>query len=108
MTQGRRWLVEDRHGRPIYLAERQWEHMVERHPEMSEHEEDLIRTIRTGRRSQDSLVPNKYFYRLAVSHLPEGSTHIEAVVIFRFATDETGVTIPNNFVITAYPIFMRS
>ena len=108
MTHGRRWLIEDKNGRSIYLTERQWEHIVERHPEMFEHEQDLMTTIRTGQRAQDSLVPNKYFYRAVVSGLPEASTHIEAVVVFRFSTDEHGVMIPNNFVVTAYPIYMSS
>jgi len=108
MSAGKRWEVRDRNGRPIYLTERQWQHIIERHPEMSQHEEDLKRTIRTGRRTQDSLVPNKYFYRAPVSTLPGGNTHIEAVVVFRFTMDESGATIPNNFIVTAYPVFLGS
>ena len=106
MTSGVRWSVQDKNGRSIYLTEDRWQHIVERHPEMSDHEEDLKRTIRAGRRTQDSLSPNKYFYREAASNLPEGNTHIEAIVVFRFTLDESGATVPNNFVITAYPIFM--
>jgi len=106
MTSDVRWSVRDKNGRAIHLTEDRWQHIVERHPEMSDHEEGLQRTIRVGRRTQDSLSPNKYFYREAVPNLPEGNTHIEAIVVFRFTLDEGGNTVPNNFVVTAYPIFI--
>jgi hypothetical protein len=48
----RRWLVHDREGREIYLTEERWEHIVSRHGELRHHVDDVLDTIRQGRRQQ--------------------------------------------------------
>ena len=109
MPSGKRWTVQDRNGRPIYLTHERWQHIVEpeRHLEMSEYEEELKETLRAGTRTQDSLDPTKFYYLKAFHGLPEGNNHIVAVVRFGFALEE-GTTIPNNFIVTAYQTSIRS
>lgn len=108
MSNGKRWVVQDRNGRPIYLTEERWQHIIEpeRHPEMLEYEVELKQTLRAGTRTQDSLDPNKFFYLKAFRNLPEGNSQIIAVVRMGFAI-EAGKTVPNNFVLTAYQTFIH-
>ena len=104
MSEGRRWSEHDRHGNHIYLTEERWQHITEptNHPEMLACEAELRETIRSGRRKQALLNPRKYRYLKAFDQLAEDNTHIVAVVLFRFAEDETGELLPNNYVVTAY------
>ncbi len=69
---------------------------------MVDFEGHLKKTIRTGTRKQDSLNPQKYRYVKAFEDLPEGNTHIVAIVLFRFKESEVGEPIPNNYIVTAY------
>ena len=101
MIQGRRWSVQDTHGNTIYLTEERWQHIVEGHPEMAEHEAQLGDAVRLGVRSQDSLNPQKFRYLRAFRDLWGDNTHLEAVVLFRFEEDE-GRLVANNYVVTAY------
>jgi hypothetical protein len=68
---GKRWTVRDRYGYEIYLTEERWEHIIdpENHPEMEEHEDDLIEALRSGSRTQDPLNPQKYRYSKAFANL---------------------------------------
>ena len=104
MTTGRRWTVRDRSGNEIYLTEERWEHITEplNHPEMIEYEDHLREVIRSGRRKQDGLNPQKYRYSKAFDNLVEGNTHLVAIVLFRFSESEDGKPIPNNYIVTAY------
>jgi hypothetical protein len=104
MITGRRWIVRDRHGNEIYLTEERWEHITEpvNHPEMTAYEEHLKAVIRSGRRMQDALNPQKYRYSKAFDDLVEGDTHIVAIVLFRFSEGEDGKPISNNYIVTAY------
>ncbi|NJO83768.1 MAG: hypothetical protein HC828_13855 [Blastochloris sp.] len=58
--------------------------------------------IRSGRRKQDTLNPQKYRYRHAFGDLVEDNTHIVAIVLFRFSGGENGKPTPNNYIVTAY------
>ena len=69
---------------------------------MVDFEGHLKKTIRMGIRKQDSLNPQKYRYVKAFEDLPEGNTHIVAIVLFRFKENEVGEPIPNNYIVTAY------
>lgn len=71
------------------------------HPEMAGYEEELKATIRSGKRTQDSLNPHKYRYSMAFDNLAEYNTHIIAIVLFRFREQEEEV-IPDNYIVTAY------
>ncbi len=104
MVQGRRWSAHDRYGNEIYLTDERWNHITEpmNHPEMLAYEDELRETIRSGRRKQDMLNPQKHRYTKAFDHLAEYNTHIVAIVLFRFVEDETGRPLPNNYIVTAY------
>ena len=101
MESGRRWSVGDARGNPVYLTNERWEHIVEHHPEMVEHERHLRETVRLGARSQDPLNPQKFRYLRAFADLWGDNTHLEAIVLFRFGEEE-GRLVANNYVVTAY------
>jgi len=103
-TASQRWRVSDHYGNEIYLTQERWEHMIEpiNHPEMTDYEEHLKETIRSGYRKQDPLNPQKYRYSKAFNGLVEDNTHIVAIVLFRFREGEEGRPAPNNYVVTAY------
>ena len=106
MSNGKRWEVLDRYGNEVYLTDERWEHITTYHPELADREGDLLDTVRSGHRKQEEADPQKYRYRRAVDDLPGGNTHIVVVVRFGFTEDENGRPVPNNFVLTAYPVFM--
>jgi hypothetical protein len=104
MTAGRRWTVQDRFGNAIYMTQERWEHITDaiNHPEMAPYEEHLQETIRTGRRKQDQLNPQKYRYTQPFDDLFGDNTHLVVIVLFRFAQQESGELVGNNYVVTAY------
>lgn len=69
---------------------------------MEDYEEYLKVTIRRGRRRQEPLNPRKYRYYRPFDDLPDDVNHLVAIVLFGFDVDEHGVTVPNNFVATAF------
>jgi hypothetical protein len=92
--------VRDRHGHLISLTEERWAHIVEYHPELEEHFEEVLATIRFGRRRQEALDPLKYKYIRPCLTLPFGMMHIVVVVRMGRAP----------FVLTAYGVerYVRS
>jgi hypothetical protein len=103
----RRWIVQDREGREIYLTEERWEHIVTGHPELREHLDDVLMTVRQGHRQQQPHDPQAYVYRKPCSSLRPPYNGILVVVVFRLQADSDGRWQPNNFVITAWGIVMR-
>ncbi|MDE0043381.1 MAG: hypothetical protein OXT74_15185 [Candidatus Poribacteria bacterium] len=91
------WFVTDKWGNRIELTEERWAHIRESHWELSRHLEDVLLTVRTGRRKQSPIDPHKYTYYKDFNSLPHNYTRI--VVIVKL--------IRNNFIITAYPIRKR-
>jgi hypothetical protein len=102
MHEGRRWITRDREGNNIYLTDERWQHVCDHHPEMEPYEVQLRETIRSGKRRQDSLNPQKYRYLLRCPELHEENTHIEAIVLFHFGQDLEGRLMHNNYIVTAY------
>ncbi|HEU4883771.1 MAG TPA: hypothetical protein VFT45_16045 [Longimicrobium sp.] len=98
----RRWIVTDRFGNEIYLTDERWQHIVDGHPEMHDCEEVLKQAIRLGARRQEPLAPAKFRYTREVAGLPEGNTHVVAIVLFRFEEREDGSVRRNNYVVTAF------
>lgn len=103
----RKWFVRDRKGREIYLTEEQWEHIVSKHRELRNHLQDVLKTVRRGRRRQQPQDPQTYVYRLRCGTLRPPFNGILVVVAFRFDHEEDGGMISNNFIITAWGIMMR-
>lgn len=103
----RKWFVRDRDGREIYLTEEQWQHIVTGHSELRDHLEDVLNTIRRGRRQQQPQDPQAYVYRLPCDTLRSPFNGILVVVVFRFEPQEPDGMIHNNFIVTAWGIIMR-
>lgn len=94
-------VVTDGLGHEIYLTDERWQHIVDEHPEMEGYENEVVDTLRLGRRFQDSLRPDVFLYHRDYATLPFGNTTV--VVIVRFGVHPDGR--PNTFVLTAYQIF---
>lgn len=94
-------IVQDKFGNTIYLTDERWNHIVRRHSLLKDFKDEVLKTIRIGKREQDTFYPNKYLYRSAFKNLPLPYTHVEVVVVFRTKGDRA-----NNFVVTAYPIII--
>jgi hypothetical protein len=92
--------VRDRQGHEIYLTDERWKHICEEHPEMQDYKQDVLETVRKGRRFQDSFRANVYLYYLAHADLPYDNNTIVVVVHFGFHSDGR----ENNFVLTSYAI----
>jgi hypothetical protein len=96
-----RAIVRDRWGNPIYLTDERWEHILEFHEEMVDFRDELLTSLKQGRRGQEQLDPSVYTYFHPFDYLPGENTHIIAIV--KFASQSTsGQEEPNNFVLTAY------
>ncbi|MBL7065046.1 MAG: hypothetical protein ISS49_12690 [Anaerolineae bacterium] len=98
----RRWTVRDRRGHEIYLTEERWRHITERHDELIGHLDDVLDTVRRGRRRQEPLAPQSYRYYWRCDTLPRGYTHIMVIVASRFRTLPDGTVEPNDFIVTAW------
>jgi hypothetical protein len=61
--------VTDRWGNRITLTDERWQHIIEWHPELEGFEDDVLDTIRKGRRRQDPIDPHKYKYMYPVKRL---------------------------------------
>lgn len=86
--------VTDRWGNRITLTDERWQHIIEWHPELEEFQEEVLETLRRGRRRQDSVDQHKYKYIRPIEGLPFDLTHV--VVVVRLAT--------RKFVLTAYGV----
>jgi hypothetical protein len=92
------WRVTDRWHNTIELTDERWKHIRFYHPDLANHRDEVLKTIRYGRRRQDSLEPMKYKYHRRTKKLfPKYNGIVVVVKLER-----------NNFVITAYPIFRHS
>ncbi len=104
----RKWFVHDSDGREIYLTEEQWEHIKSRHPELGNHLDDVLNTVRRGKRRQQPQDPQAFVYRLRCDKLRTPFNGILVVVAFRFELQaNNGNMIPNDFVVSAWGIMMR-
>ena len=97
-----RWTVRDRYGNEIYMTEERWRHIVSKHEELAGHLDDVLRTIKKGRRRQERRDPQRYRYRHFCHDLHYGNNRITVVVVFSYQTQPDGTTRPNNFVSTAW------
>ncbi len=99
----KKWIVTDRQGREIYLTQERWEHILSGHPELDGQLDDVLKTIRLGRRKQTKRDQQTFFYYQRVHDLPEPYDTIMVFVAFRYAHHtQTNEQIPNNFVTTAW------
>jgi hypothetical protein len=98
-----RWTVVDRQGREIYLTQERWDHIVSKHAELKGRRNDILTTIRLGRRKQSQHDPATYIYYRRVHDLPGPYNTILVFVAFRYTfLSDTNEQVPNNFVTTAW------
>jgi len=90
--------IQDRYGNIIYLTDERWEHIIERHPEFTQHRTKILATVRLGKRRRDTFSLDTFYYNKTFHQLTGKLKSIEVVVIFRWQDDR-----PNNFIVTAYP-----
>lgn len=89
--------VQDQYGNAIYLTDERWRHIIKRHYQIDGHRDKVLSTVRSGKRTQDPLMPYKFYYTKAFSNWGRFK-EIEVVVLFRWKNGQ-----PNNFIVTAYP-----
>ena len=102
-----KWTVKDRYGNEIYLTRERWEHILCYHIELSGLLDDLLDTLRKGQRVQDPLDPHKYKYRSRCDALPLDYNTIVVVVKFSTRVQTDGGLASNNFVITAWGVYVH-
>ena len=98
------WTVQDRWNNEIYLTEERWQHILERHEELVGLLDEILETLRHGRRRQEALDPNRYRYRHPCAVLPPEFSHIVVAVVFRHREQPDGTRIANNFVTSAWGV----
>lgn len=103
-----RWTVRDRWDNEIYLTEERWQHILERHEELIGLLDDVLETLRGGRRRQEALDPNQYRYYRPCTALPPEFNHIVVAVAFRHQEQFDGTWTTNNFVISAWGVDIYS
>jgi len=102
-----RWNIRDRDGREIYMTEERWEHITARHEELDDHLDNVLDTLRWGKRRQDKRDPQTYTYYRRCKSLTAPYDHIIVAVAFRFHETD-GTTVPNNFVVSAWGKYIPS
>lgn len=100
----KKWTVRDRQGNQIYLTKERWQHILERHDELVGLHQELLNTLRWGQRRQETLDPNRYRYHRACDALPLEFNHLVVAVVFSYREQPDGITLPNNFVTSAWGI----
>ena len=102
-----KWTVQDRYNNSIYFTEERWKHILESRPELETYFDQFLETLRTGRRKQDPLTPNKYRYYKQFDELLPENNHLILVVVFKTQLDNDGEYRPNNYVLTGWAKYIQ-
>ena len=89
-------------------GEERWQHMLERHEELTDLLDEILETLRRGQRRQEALDPNRYRYHRPCAALPPEFSHIVVAVVFRYKEHLDGTQLPNNFVTSAWGVDIYS
>lgn len=90
-------------GREIYLTQERWDHILSKHEELSGRLDEVLKTIRLGRRKQTKRDPRTFIYYRQVQNLPEPYDTILVFVAFRYNYIRYKYKlIVNNFVTKAW------
>jgi len=99
----KRWTVTDRQGRKIYLTQERWDHILSKHPELEGRLEDVLATIRLGRRKSSKRDPQTFLYSRRNEDLLDPYNTILVFVAFRYIDlPDSNQQVANNFVTTAW------
>ncbi len=102
-----RWTVRDRYGNEIYLTEERWKYILRYHPEFNGLLDDLLDTLKKGRRRQDPTDPGKYKYYKPCDALPLDYNTMVLVVKFSAHIQADGTFESNNFVVTGWGAYIH-
>ncbi len=102
-----KWTVRDRYGNEIHLTQERREYILRYHTELDGLLEELLETLRKGRRTQDPADPGKYKYYRRCDALPLDYNAIVVVVKFSTRIQAQGAFVADNFVITAWGIYLH-
>src|SRR5207249_2661982 len=82
------WIVHDRYSNEIYLTQERWAYILRYHSQLDGLLEDVLDTLRKGRRRQQPEDPSRYKYYRYCANLPPEYNTIVVVVKFtrRIAT----------------------
>ena len=50
-----KWIIRDRYDNEIYLTEERWDHILEYHPELEGHLDNVLNSLKQGRRKQEPI-----------------------------------------------------
>ena len=84
------------------MTQERWEHITSKHFELIGHLDDVLDTVRFGRRKQERRDPQRYRYKRACYTLGFGKNTITVAVVFSFLHHTDGSVEANNFVTTAW------
>ena len=102
-----KWAVHDRYGNEIYMTQERWDYILRYHDELDGLLDELLDTLRKGRRRQEPANPSKYKYYRRCDALPLEYNTIVVVVKFATRVRLDGTFASNNFVITAWGTYIR-
>jgi hypothetical protein len=100
------WKIYDRYGNKIYMTAERWYHIIESRPWLADYHDEVLTALRRGRRKQDTLNPRKYKYYWPCDDLLPDFNHLVIVAVFGETTDSKGQIISNNYVVTAWAVFI--
>lgn len=101
------WTVHDRYGNEIYMTQERWDYILRYHDKLDGLLDDVLDTLRKGRRRQDPANPSKYKYYRRCDALPPEYNTIIVVVKFSTQVRPDGTFASNNFVITAWGTYIH-
>ncbi|MEZ4868673.1 MAG: hypothetical protein R3C14_45510 [Caldilineaceae bacterium] len=87
------------------MKEERWRHAQERRPWLADYLDDVLTTIRRGRRQQDPLNPRKYKYYWPCLELQPDFNHLIVIVLFG-EKGNNGTTAPNNYVTNVWAVYI--
>ena len=102
------WELFDRYGNPIYMTNERWLHAQEKRPWLADHLDEVLSTLRRGRREQDPLNTRKYKYYWPCHSLGTEFNHLVVVVLFGERMDGSDRIVPNNYVVNVWAVYLYS
>ena len=89
-----------------FLSGERWRHALVKRPWLATHLEDVLITLRRGKRQQDPLNMRKYKYYWPCESLQPEFNHIVVVVLFAEESGEYGRATSNNYVVNVWAVYI--
>jgi hypothetical protein len=101
-----RWTVHDRYGNELYLTQERWDYILRYHHQLDGLLDEVLETLRKGRRHQQPEDPSRYKYAHYCAKLPVEYNTIVVVVKFTTRLGRAATFTANNFVIAAWATYI--